>query len=138
MPNTLEYLTPTDRTLLSSKSKKLTFPPGQALIREGEPSWAVYIVTAGNARIERNGKLLATLGEGDVIGEMSFLESGSSSATVLADNDLSVELLESTELLKIFEAFPHLGARFYRSVAVTLSRRLRETSRVLAETKAGS
>ena len=138
MPNTLEYLTQTDRNLISNKSKQLTFAPGQALIREGAPSWALYVVKSGTARVERNGKLLATLGEGDVIGEMSFLEAGNSSATVLAADELSVELIESQELLKIFEGFPHLGSRFYRSIAVTLSRRLRETSRVLAETKAGS
>ncbi len=136
MPNTLEYLTPTDRTLLSSKSKKLTFATGQALIREGDASWAVYVVLEGQARVERAGKQLAMLGPGDVLGEMSFLESGNSSATVLAHDELSVELIESVELLKLFEGFPHLGARFYRSIAVTLSRRLRETSRVLAEVKA--
>lgn len=135
MPNTLEFLTPTDRTLLSSKSKKLTFAPGQALIREGDPSWAVYLVTGGTARVERNGKAIATLSEGDVFGEMSFLESGNASATVFAADELSVELIETVELHQVFEGFPHLGSRFYKSVAVTLSRRLRETSRLLAEAK---
>lgn len=136
MPNTLEFLTSTDRNLLSGRSRKLTFAPGQALIREGDPSWAVYLVTAGKARVERGGKLIAMLEEGDVFGEMSFLESGPASATVVAEVELSVELIESAELQKVFESFPHLGARFFRSIAVTLSRRLRETSRRLAETQA--
>lgn len=138
MPNTLEFLTATDRNLLSVRSKKLTFGPEQALIREGDPSWAVYLVTAGKARVERNGRAIATLEEGDVFGEMSFLESGAASATVIAEGELSVELIETSELHKVFESFPHLGARFFRSIAVTLSRRLRETSRQLAEAKAGS
>jgi len=138
MANTLEFLNETDRKLLSSRSKKLTFAAGQALIREGDPSWALYVVTEGTARVERNGKAIATMSEGDIFGEMSFLESGNASATVTAQDDLSVELIESRELLQTFESFPHLGARFYRSIAVTLSRRLRETSRLLAEATSAS
>lgn len=137
MPNTLEYLTATDRNLLSGRAKRLTFAPGQALIREGDPSWAVWLVLSGKARVERNGNPIAVLEEGDVFGEMSFLEAGSASATVLAEGELEVELIESAELHKVFESFPHLGARFFRSIAVTLSRRLRETSRQLAEAKKG-
>jgi hypothetical protein len=38
----------------------------------------------------------------------------------------------------MFEAFPHFAARFYRSVAVTLSQRLRETSGLLAKAKNSS
>jgi hypothetical protein len=38
----------------------------------------------------------------------------------------------------MFESFPHFAARFYRSVAVTLSQRLRETSGLLAKAKGSS
>ncbi|HUQ50370.1 MAG TPA: cyclic nucleotide-binding domain-containing protein [Terriglobales bacterium] len=138
MPNTLDFLTANDRTLLTSKAKKLTFGSGQTIIREGDPSWAVYMIRSGQARVERNGRALATLTDGDVFGEMAFLEAGVASASVVAQDVLEVELLESAELHKIFESFPHLGSRFYRSVAVTLSRRLRETSRMLAEAKAAT
>jgi hypothetical protein len=56
---------------------------------------------------------------------------------VIADEELTAESLDAATLQALFESFPHVGARFFRSVALTLSRRLRATSAELAKIKAG-
>jgi CRP-like cAMP-binding protein len=75
----------------------------------------------------KNGQIvLATLGVGDTIGEMSFVDRGERSATIAA--------IEETELLKIpfdrleglFEEHPRMAVKVYRSIAILLSQRLRE------------
>ena len=59
-------------------------------------------------------------------GEMAFLEAGVASASVVAVEDVEAYSIEWSALKDLFELFPHLGSRFYRSLAVGLSRRLRE------------
>ncbi len=75
----------------------LTLEPGEVLIREGEMGEAVYLVIRGTlqarARIAGHEVELATLGRGDVLGEVSFLHSVPRTATVRA--------LESTVVLEM-------------------------------------
>ena len=57
---------------------------------------------------------------------MSFLEDAPASASVVADAEVEAYRLDRSALESLFELFPHLASRFYRSVATNLSRRLRE------------
>jgi CRP-like cAMP-binding protein len=57
---------------------------------------------------------------------MAFLENGVASASVTAAEPLEVCAIEWSALSDLFELYPHLGSRFYRSLAVNLSRRMRE------------
>jgi len=138
----LEYLSASDWNLVASKSKKISFDKGQTLIREGSAAKTIYLLRSGKVRIERsNGgsrAVLVTLGPGSIFGEMAFIEDALSSASVIADGNVDVDALEVTDLKQMFEPFPHFAARFYRSVAVTLSQRLRETSGLLARAKGSS
>lgn len=127
------YLTDNDHTLIMSKAKPVTFARGERLIKEGTPSPAFYMIRQGSVRVERGGYHLATLFSGNVCGEMTLLEASPASASVIAEQDVIADAVEVTSMREIFLAFPHLGSRFYRSIALTLSGRLRDTSCRLAE-----
>ena len=57
---------------------------------------------------------------------MAFLENNLASATAKAEEAVEAYALDWSSLGELFELFPHLASRFYRSLAVNLSRRLRE------------
>jgi CRP/FNR family cyclic AMP-dependent transcriptional regulator len=125
--NRLEYLTPNDWTLLVDRSKRTSFGKGDFLLQQGKQTKTVYLLITGQARVETPSKvLIAQIGPGEVCGEMAFLESGVASASVIAERDLEACAVEWASLLDLFELFPHMGSRFYRSLAVSLSRRLRD------------
>ena len=67
-----------------------------------------------------------TIGPGEICGEMSFLEEALASTTVVAEEDVEAYHLDRPTLDGLFELFPHLASRFYRSLARNLSRRLRD------------
>ena len=131
-PTTLEFLSATDWALLQSKARAATFRAGQPLIRAANPVMHLYIITKGTAQVLVQGKAIATLSEGAICGEMSLVEGTVASATVQAEGELQAQEIPAAELRGLFEAFPHFGLRFYHSIAVTLSRRLRATSQQLA------
>jgi len=127
----LEYLNENDVKLMISKAKPVFFTPGEKLIREGVPSPGFFMIRSGEVEVRRGELKLATFFPGDVCGEMSFLENSNASASVVATKAATIEFLPAQELHSIFGAFPHLASRFYRSMALTLSRRLRTTSQQL-------
>jgi extracellular factor (EF) 3-hydroxypalmitic acid methyl ester biosynthesis protein len=125
--NRLEYLTPNDWQLIVDRAKRSTFNKGDVLIQAGKQNKTVYLLVKGNARVEASTKaFIAQLQPGEVCGEMAFLENGVASASVTAAEALEVCAIEWSALSDLFELYPHLGSRFYRSLAVNLSRRMRE------------
>jgi CRP-like cAMP-binding protein len=125
--NRLEYVTQNDWMLIVDRAKRTVFKKDDVLIRAGKQHKTVYLLVQGNAKVEGATKaFIAQIGPGEICGEMAFLENGVASANVTAAGELEVCAVEWSALLDLFELYPHLGSRFYRSLAVNLSRRLRE------------
>jgi len=124
--NRLEYLTQNDWVLITDRAKPRLFRQGEKLVEQGRTSNTVYLLTSGTVKIQAGGMTIATIGPGEVCGEMAFLEGSVPSATASAKEAVEAYGLEWSELEKVFELYPHLASRFYRSVAVSLSRRLRQ------------
>ena len=129
----LSFVTPNDWVLIKAGARQIDFAPGEALIVQDSPGGVIYFVRSGHARIVANGADVARLGPGQICGEIAFLDNCLSSASVIAEEALEADAIEWAELHRIFRMFPHVGSRFYQSLGVLLSRRLRETSAKLAE-----
>lgn len=124
--NRLDYLTPNDWSLILDKAKKVTFRKGETLLQYGKQTKTVYLLVQGSAKIEVSKASIAEVGPGEICGEMAFLENGLASATVTAREPVEAYAIDWATLGDLFEMFPHLASRLYRSIAVSLSRRLRE------------
>jgi len=125
--NRLEYLTQNDWQLIVDRAERTLFKKGDVLLQAGKQNKTVYLLVKGTARVEAGSKaFIAQLEAGEVCGEMAFLENGVASASVVASDALEVCAIEWTALSDLFELYPHLGSRFYRSLAVNLSRRMRD------------
>ena len=73
--------------LLMSRAQKpriTTLAPGETLTRQGAPGNELYLLLDGVLAVEVNGKLLAELGPGVVLGERAILEGGLRTSTVSA------------------------------------------------------
>jgi CRP/FNR family cyclic AMP-dependent transcriptional regulator len=124
--NRLPYLTANDWSLIVDRAKQTTFKKNDVLIQQGSPSKVLYLIASGKVNVSVFGNSLAKLGAGEICGEMAFLEDSTASATATAEETVQAFAIEWHTLKELFELFPHLGSRFYRSLAVNLSRRLRD------------
>lgn len=122
----LQYLTQNDWTLLVDRAKQVTFKKGDVLIQQASESKILYLIAAGKVKVGVLGTILGQIGPGEVCGEMAFLENSRPSATATAEEEVQAFAIEWQKLIELFELFPHVASRFYRSLAVNLSRRLRE------------
>jgi len=125
--NGLVYLTPNDWLLIVDKAVRRQFKAGEAIVHKGKPPDGLYLVLKGTAAVQipsHKGSL--EVGAGDVCGEISFLDELPATADVVAKEAVEAFYLDRPTLQSLFELFPHLGSRFYHSLAAILSRRVRE------------
>jgi CRP-like cAMP-binding protein len=133
--STLQDLTRNDWILVESKAKRISVKPGEEIIKEGARLDHLYVLRRGSASVELAGTnsraVIATLVVGDVCGEMAFLGDSTATATVVAKDDVEVDAIWADDLRQLVSAFSGFGTRFYRSLAVLLAQRLRQTSKEL-------
>jgi CRP-like cAMP-binding protein len=123
----LVYLTPNDWALTADKAVRMTFKEGESIVHKGKRTNGVYLILKGTVRVQiATGEPLPEIGPGEICGEMSYLDELPASASVVAREPVEVYFLDRSTLQSLFELFPHLASRFYRSLATNLSRRLRD------------
>jgi CRP-like cAMP-binding protein len=124
--NRLEYLSHNDWMLIIDRAKQMVFKKGEPLILQNKASKSLFVIASGKVNVSVSGAPLAHIGPGEICGEMAFLEDTVPSASATAEEEVHAFVIEWQVLSDVFELFPHLASRFYRSLAVNLSRRLRE------------
>jgi CRP-like cAMP-binding protein len=132
----LVYLTANDWALIADKAVRKEFKAGDFVIQRGKQTHGVYLLLKGTAAVKVPSNVkIAPIGPGEVCGEISFLDEMPATANVIAEGPVEAYYLDRPTLQALFELFPHLASRFYRSVASNLSRRLRELISPLAAAK---
>jgi len=125
--NGLVYLTPNDWALVADKAIRRQFKAGESIVQQGKRTHGVFLLVKGTAVVQIPGKAAAlAMNPGEACGEISFLDEMPATANVVAKEDVEAYYLDRPTLQQMFELFPHLGSRFYHSLAAILSRRLRE------------
>ncbi len=132
MAEFLKYLTDDDEKRLLEGANHRTCSDGEVILAEGETRHALNILQKGKARVERmHGEFtveVSQLEEGELFGEMSFVEDFEASASVVADGTCVVDVIPGEYIRELLAPEPDLAVRFYHSIAEILSRRLRATT----------
>jgi CRP/FNR family cyclic AMP-dependent transcriptional regulator len=122
-------LSDADMIWLLSMGKLRNLKPGDPLVTAGRAVHDLFFVTRGSFAVTlKDGAHIATLKNGDVVGEMSFIERHPPSASVRAVDKAEVLGIPREAILARFEQEPDFAARFYCALATFLSERLRETT----------
>lgn len=129
----LDELSPSDRMRILAHAEPREFTPDELIIDECIENRTIHFIMDGEVCVGTKAPtmadadrfiVLATLSVGSVIGEMTFLTHGTTSARCTAVGPVSTLALDHRQLTELIQTEPALAARFYRSVAITLARRL--------------
>jgi len=120
---------------LFAKARPLSLKADQTLFMAGDEGDGCYRVEEGLLKASMAApaggeRILAILGPGSVVGELSMIDGGPRSASVTALRDSKLSFIGRTA----FEAFGESRPDLYRHVATLLSRRLRDTDDALVAT----
>jgi CRP-like cAMP-binding protein len=105
---------------LLSRVRTESVDAGHTLFVEGAPSSNLYVILTGSAVVRRNGRRIARVGPGDVVGELSVILGGPRTATVEADTPIEWLVLDRASLREAIDEVPGLGWNVLQSVAARL------------------
>ncbi|HBB31614.1 MAG TPA: cyclic nucleotide-binding protein [Cyanobacteria bacterium UBA8803] len=135
----LAELSDRDFSWLITAGKRLRIPAGTTLIEEGKSINALYIILDGSFAVSTEalgGGEIAQLTSGEVVGEISFVDSRPPTATVTALENSLVWAISRGQLSAKLLQDANFAAHFYHALAMFLADRLRVTVGRLGYSKA--
>ena len=109
-------------TRLGRLMTRIPVKAGRELTHQGDPGLEFFIIVDGKADVMIDGKVVATLGPGDFLGEMALLDGKPRTATVVCATDVEAEVISYGEFSQLLEDAPELTRR----ILVALAGRLRD------------
>jgi PPM family protein phosphatase len=118
-------LTPKELKFIASRTDEVSIPAGRQLTRQGRSSDTFYVILDGEVEVEVDGKRRATLKAGDFFGEISMLDRGVGTATVVTTSPARMMVMSHSQfrdaiktrdslLVKVLSA---MGARLRADLA---------------------
>ncbi len=125
------HLKDDDRELLSSYGEFFPGHPGITIIEEGEQQTEVFVVISGKLQVhamQADGvaRLLAEVGPGETLGEISLFTPGPATATVIATEFSQLWRIADADLIQFMTDNPGAGNVLLRTLATILAQRLRQ------------
>ena len=111
--------------------KERKYSPGTTLIKQGDTGVGLYVITKGRVHVtqvtdpDRPEEDLATVGPGEVLGEMALLDDLPRSATVTAIDEVTALLLPIWEFRTAIRNHPDIALKLLS----VLSHRLRKVEK---------
>jgi len=108
--------------------KKLTLRAGAQLIEQGKPTdWLYFVLDGAFVVYTKAVPSIAILKAGEVVGEISFVDSRPPTASVRAEVESKVGAIPHSVLMAKLQEDVGFAARFYHALAAYLADRLRVT-----------
>lgn len=144
MPDPVEYemlkeavlfkgLSDSELDIISKKVFLKPYKKGSTLFVEGMPGEVLYIVAEGSIDIIKKtkdgDKVIANLGKGEIVGEMSIIDSGARTATGKTGEDSKLIVVTKNSFMEMLDSDPAITAKILMSLLRIINRRLRVTDK---------
>jgi CRP-like cAMP-binding protein len=105
-----------------------SFMAGATLVKEGDAGDSFFVILTGEAKVRVKGRTVNRAIPGDHFGEISLLDGGPRTASVVSETPMTVLLIERTAFQKLLRKDPSLSMQLLKSMA----RLVRRVDRSLA------
>jgi CRP-like cAMP-binding protein len=93
------------------------FKQGEIIFREGDPATELYVIKSGRVEISTGNRLLATLDDHGIFGEMALIDKTPRSATVTAATDVELVPVNEKQFLFLVSQTPFFALKVMRVLA---------------------
>src|SRR3984885_3908428 len=97
------------------------FKAGEVIFNQGDAAAEFFVIQSGKVAIQLGNRLLGTLGDHDIFGEMALIDPAPRSATAVAKTDVKLVPVTEKQFLFLVSRTPYFALNVMR----TLVRRLR-------------
>jgi CRP-like cAMP-binding protein len=100
------------------------FKAGEVIFNQGDPAAELFVIQSGRVDITLGNRLLTSLSDHDIFGEMALIDAAPRSASAVAKTDVRLVPVGEKQFLFLISRTPHFALNVMRALA----RRLRATS----------
>jgi CRP-like cAMP-binding protein len=114
---------------LADKMDEQRFMEGATIVRQGEPGDTFYVLIEGEAKVkDAKGRVLSRLIPGDFFGEISLMDGGPRTATVVAETNLTALALSRKDFSALLQSEPKVTVGLLKHASALLRRLERPAS----------
>lgn len=96
---------------------EITMTEGSMVVDQGEMGREAYIILKGDVTIKRNNRKIATLSAGDVVGELSLLDHGPRTASVVCATDCTLLVIDQRRFIGVLDDVPSIAHKLMGTLA---------------------
>ncbi len=113
------------------------YRPGEKVFGKGDLGKEAYVIMRGliDILLEENAKPIASIGNGQIFGELAFLDGAARTAIAQATQASILLVIQRSAFNDLVQHEPHLGMVVMRNIGIELSNRLRKANAALAAKK---
>jgi CRP/FNR family transcriptional regulator, cyclic AMP receptor protein len=108
-------------TAIAALADQVELPEGRELTREGELGREFFVLTDGTAEVRRGGRLLATIGAGDFVGEIALVSNVPRTATVKTVSPVQALVVTSRDFWSLLDKSPRTQRKILEAVGDRLA-----------------
>lgn len=111
--------------LIARSGDEIQMTAGTILVDQGQTGHEAFVVLDGKVTVRRNGRKVATLDQGSIVGELSLLDHGPRTARVECETDCTLFVISQRHFLAVIDEVPSLAHK----LLAALASRIRELDR---------
>jgi CRP-like cAMP-binding protein len=106
-----------DLEKIAKAGDEVVMSAGTTIVDQGQTGREAFVVLDGTVTVKRNNKKVASLGPGTVVGELSLLDHGPRTATVICETDCKLLLIDQRHFMAVVDDVPALSHKLLASLA---------------------
>jgi len=111
-----------DLLTLAMEFETIQYSSGNTVIKQGDIGTSMYVLINGEVAVNIDGKVVATLGEKNIFGELAIFDPEPRSATILTTKDTTLFKIESDVIYDLISKYSNVA----RGIIKILSKRIRD------------
>ncbi len=93
---------------------------GTLIIDQGQLGREAFVVLEGQVSVKRGSRKITTLGPGAVVGELSLLDHGPRTATVVCETDCTLFVIDQRHFRSVLEKHPSIAMKLLATLAANI------------------
>jgi len=110
---------------IAKSGDEITMTAGSLIVDQGQTGREAFVVLDGTVTVKRNGRKVVTVGPGAIVGELSLLDHGPRTATVVCDTECSLFVISQRHFIAVLDDVPTIAHKLLN----TMAGRIRELDR---------
>ena len=110
---------------VAKAADEIEMKEGTLVVDQGQTGREAFVILQGDVIIRRNGRKIASLGTGDVVGELSLLDHGPRTASAVCATDCTLLVIDQRRFIGVLEDVPSIAHKLMGALAS----RIREMDR---------